>query len=166
MHDLVSDQRPSTLRENWQLVREVFWPAFRLGAIALAGTAVVATSLLGPSPGDMWNGILPSIAIPVALMWALTVMWTFAVLAERGDGAWNATRFAYLRVVRRPDLAALCGLGSAAVVAVGVALPSAVWLPFWLTAPALCALIAISTARRAGTSARSANDKKSTGGTS
>lgn len=154
MHAIAAGAPTPTLRESWRATRRAFVPALRLAALLAGGTFVTVTALLGPSPGGAWGAVLPLVIVPAAAMWAMVSTWALAVLEERHDGAWNALRYAYLRVVRRPELAGAAVLASAAVVAAGLALPAAVWFPYWLTAPALCALAVTVTCRRAGVSVR------------
>ncbi|TDE14330.1 hypothetical protein [Jiangella asiatica] len=157
MRSIVSGAPAMSVRECWHATVRALFPALRLAAVLTAGSFVVVTAVIGPSPGGEWDGVLPLVIIPVAAMWALASTWSFAVLEEREDGAWNALRYAYLRVVRRPDLAVGAVLGTTTVLVIGVAVPSGVWIPYWLTAPALCALIVTITSRRAGVSARATN---------
>lgn len=157
MHAIASGAAVPGLRESWRSVLRTFWPSLRLGGILAAGAVVAVTAVVGPSPGGRLGGLLPLVIVPVAAMWAMVSIWSLAVLAERGDGARNALRYAYLRVVRRPELALAAALACAAVLVAGLALPPAIWIPYWITAPALCALAVTVTCRRAGASVRASS---------
>lgn len=154
LHLLTSGKGAPTTAEAWTLVRHCFWPALRLAAVLLVGYAIVVSAVFGPSPGGIWDSLLPMVTIPVAVTWVLVSQWSFAVIEERSDGAKAAFRYAYLRAIRRPDLAVASTLGSATLVVVGLVLPTTVWLPYWLTVPALWALLTTTTSRRAGVTAR------------
>lgn len=154
LHNMTAGKAAPTVAESWRLVRHNFWPALRLGAVQVLGYGVAVSAILGPSPGGIWDTVLPMVTIPVAITWVLVSQWSFAVLEERSDGATAALQYAYLRAIRRPDLAAAGALGSFVLVAVGLVLPATVWLPYWLTVPALWALLTTLTSRRAGVTAR------------
>lgn len=139
-----------SLSDSLRLVREHFWPALRLAAALGAGCALVASAVLGPSPGGAWDAVLPLVVLPIAAMWILVSQWAFPVIEQRSDGARSALAYAYLRTIRRPDLAFVSTVGGVAVVAVGLLLPPAVWIPYWLTMPALWAGIVTITSRQAG----------------
>ncbi|TDD68949.1 hypothetical protein E1262_14510 [Jiangella aurantiaca] len=157
MHAIASGEPAPSLRESSRAAGRAFWPSLRLAGILAAGTVVTVTAILGPSPGGPLGELLPLAVIPVAAMWALVSTWSLAVLEERRDGARNALRYAYLRVVRRPELAIAAVLVCAAVAFVGVVLPPAIWIPYWFTAPALCAVAVTVTCRRAGASVRASS---------
>jgi hypothetical protein len=141
-----------SLSESWRLLRSHLLVSLRLSALLLIGTAVCAGALLGPRPAGIWGMVLPFVVVPVAVTWALVSPWAVPVLEQRSDmRALDALRAAYVRAMRRPDLAAGCGLGTAALLAVGVLLPAAVWIPYWLTVPALWAALVTWTSRRAAT---------------
>jgi uncharacterized membrane protein YesL len=146
---LADGRTPPTIAGSWLQVRACCTSALRLAAVTVAGWGIAGSALLGPSPGGVWDSVLPMVAVPVAVTWALAVQWSFPLLAERGEGARDALRCSYLRAIRRPDLAALCAVGTAALVVVGVLLPATVWLPYWLSVPALWAWLASTTSRRA-----------------
>jgi uncharacterized membrane protein YesL len=138
-----------TIAESWRDVRACFAPALRLGIVTVTGSGVTVSALLGPSPGGSWDVVLPLVVVPVAVTWGLVVQWSFPLLAVRREGARDALRCSYLRAVRRPGLAALCAVGTVALLGVGALLPSTVWLPYWLSVPALWAWLASVTSRRA-----------------
>jgi hypothetical protein len=142
------------LAESLRLLRQEFWPALRLAATVVLGCGLVASALLGPSPGGAWDVVLPAVVLPVAVTWALVSQWAFPVIAQRADGARAALRYAYLRAIRRPDLALISTVGSVAILAVGLVLPGAVWIPYWLTVPALWAGLVTVTSRQAAVTAR------------
>lgn len=146
---ILAGEPPPTLRESWRLALASLGPAWTLAGLLAAGSLVVVSALLGPSPGGVFDVILPVVAIPVAATWLLAVQWSFVLLDERGDGPLAALRYAYLRAVRRPDLAVLSLLGSLALPVVGLALPTAIWLPYWIVVPALWAVLVSVTSRRA-----------------
>ncbi|HEY8454510.1 MAG TPA: hypothetical protein VIL34_02865 [Actinopolymorphaceae bacterium] len=155
----VRGDKPPTLADGWRMVRRELAPAGRLAALLVLGWTVTVSALLGPSPGGVWDRALPLLVIPVAVTWLLASQWCFAVLSELVDRHVDASdrrilartvlRTSYLRTIRRPDLAALAALGTATLVVVGLVLPTAVWLPYWLTVPALCAWVSLATCRRA-----------------
>jgi uncharacterized membrane protein YesL len=145
----VSGASSPSLTESWREVRGCFAPALRLAVVTVTGSAVVASALLGPSPGGTWDAVLPVVVVPVAVTWVIAVQWSFPLLAVRGYGARDALRCSYLRAIRRPDLAALCAVGSAALFVVGVLIPAGVWIPYWLSVPALWAWLASATSARA-----------------
>jgi hypothetical protein len=152
-HVLAGEATPS-LMDSWRLLRSHLLASLRLSAVLLAGTAVCAGALLGPLPAGSWHTVLPFVVIPVAVTWALVCPWAFPVLEQRSDGcALAALRAAYVRAMRRPDLAVGSGLGTLALLAVGVLLPSTVWIPYWLTVPAVWAALVTWTSRRAGPAA-------------
>jgi uncharacterized membrane protein YesL len=142
---LLNGRAAPGLAESWRLVRERLWPSLRLAGLVLAGDAVVLSAVLGPSP----SALLPFVVVPVAITWVLACQWPFALAEERSYGAWAALRLSYLRAVRRPDLAAVTALGTVALVAVGLLLPTTVWLPYWLVVPAVWALLVSTTSHRA-----------------
>jgi hypothetical protein len=146
---MTGDATPS-LAESWRLVRSHLSSALRLAVLLLGGTAVCVGAVLGPLPAGGWDIVLPYVVIPVAVTWTLVCPWTFPLLEQRSDrAALAALRSAYVRAMRRPDLAVGCGLGTLALLAVGLLLPSAVWIPYWLTVPALWAALADVTSRHA-----------------
>lgn len=138
-----------TLAESWREARACFASALRLAVFTVAGSVVTASALLGPSPGGSWGAVLPVVVVPVSVTWLIAVQWSFPLLAVRGNGARDALRCSYLRAIRRPDLAALCAVGTAALLVVGVLLPTTVWVPYWLSVPALWAWLATVTSGRA-----------------
>lgn len=142
-----------TLTESPRLVREQFWPALRLAGMLAAGSGVVASATFGPSPGGAWDVVLPIVVLPVGATWLLVAQWAFPVLEQRGDGARAALAYAYLRAIRRPDLALVSAVGGIAIVVVGLVLPAAVWIPYWLSVPALLAGLGTITSRQAAPAA-------------
>jgi hypothetical protein len=140
---------PPGVGESWRMVRANLWQALALAGLVAAGSFVVVSALLGPSPGGVFDVILPVVAIPVAATWFLACQWSFAVIEERRDGALAALRYAYLRAIRRLDLAVVSLLGTIALLLAGLALPAAVWIPYWIVAPSLWATLVSATSRRA-----------------
>src|SRR5690606_26072122 len=128
------------IADSWRLLREIFGPALRLGIIVGIGWLVTGSALLGPSPGGSWDTLLPLVVIPIAVTWTLASQWCFALLEAGVRPALPALRMSYLRAIRRPDLAALSAAGTAATILVGWLLPTAVWLPYWLSVPGLVAM--------------------------
>jgi uncharacterized membrane protein YesL len=149
-----SGQTAPDFAESWRLVRAHFWTTLRLAGLVWFGYAVIVSALVGPSPGGVWDAVLPFVIIPVAATWVLACQWAFAVIEERSDGAWAALRTSYLRAISRPDLAAASALGVFALPAVGLLLPTTVWLPYWLTVPSLWAVLVTVTHERAAARAR------------
>lgn len=154
VHRVLAGESAPGFADSVRLVRAGFWPALRLAAVLAAGWLVVVSALLGPSPGGLFDTILPMVAVPVAITWVLTSQWAFPVLEQRFDGVRAALRYSYLRAIRRPDLALASAVGSVAVLAVGLVLPTTVWVPYWLTVPALWAVLVSVTSRRAAASAQ------------
>jgi hypothetical protein len=146
---LLAGEQPPGLVEGWRQVRRDLAPAARLAGLLTAGWVLSLGALLGPSPGGMWDTVLPALVVPAVATWVLTCQWCFPILAHHGEGAVATLRRSYLAAIRRPGLAALNAAGTAALVGLGLLLPSVVWLPFWLTAPALLAAVTVVTSERA-----------------
>ena len=154
---VVEGSTPPTLAESWRLVRSHLGSSLRLAGLLVVGTAICAAAVFGPSPGG-WDTVLAFVTVPVALTWALVCPWAFPALEQRSDrSALAALRAAYLRALRRPDLAIGSGLGTLGLVAIGALLPTAVWIPYWLTVPGLWAALVTYTSRRAATAAGATN---------
>jgi uncharacterized membrane protein YesL len=144
-----SGQTAPDLAEIRQLVRTHFWAGLRLAGLVGLGYAVIVSALLGPSPGGVWDAVLPFAVIPVAVTWVLACQWAFAVIADRPTGARAALRTSYLQALSRPELAVASALGAFALPVIGLLLPTTAWLPYWLTVPALWAVLVTVTHERA-----------------
>lgn len=146
---VVSGRAAPSLAESVRLVRERLVPGLSLALVLLVGSTVTVAALLGPSPGGIWDLVLPALIVPVGVTWLLVCQWCFVLLEDAAGNVREALRRSYLRAVRRPDLAALCAVGTAALPVVGLHVPAGCRLPYWLTVPALWALLATVTCRRA-----------------
>lgn len=146
---VVSGRTAPSLGESVRQVRERLVPALLLALVLVLGSAITVSAVLGPSPGGTWDVLLPVLILPVGVTWVLVCQWCFVLLEEVAGRVREALRRSYLRAVRRPDLAVLCAVGTAALPVIGLNLPAGFRLPYWLTVPALWSLLASVTCRRA-----------------
>lgn len=144
---IISGHSAPGFADSWRLLRELFGPSLRLGALLGVGWLVSLSAVLGPAPGGAWRPVLPFVVIPVAVTWVLATQWCFALLEDGVREARAALRISYLRAIRRPDLAALSAAGTAGLVVVGWLLPTTVWVPYWLSVPAIAAALITVTCR-------------------
>jgi hypothetical protein len=105
---------------------------------------------LGPSPGGVFDVVLPAAVLGVGTTWVLVAPWSLVLLEQCDDGARTALRAAYVRAMSRPLLALGAAAGTAACAA-GVLLgPPQIGLLLLLSAPGAVAALLVRTCDRAG----------------
>jgi hypothetical protein len=133
---------PRRLGDRRRALRAAALPALQLGlALALlpAGLALLVWAAPGPA-----RAAAAVVAVCVGVTWALCAPWSVALLASRRAGWRDALRCAYLRALRRPDLAALATFAVAVAVLSPLLFPAGVRAVVLLSAPGLGALAAVS----------------------
>ena len=133
---------PRRLGDRRRALRSTTWPALQLGLVLLLAPAVLA--LLVWSAPEHLRAAAAVVAVCLGVTWAICAPWSVALLATRRAGWRDAVRCAYLRAVRRPDLAALATFAIAAAVLSPLFSPAGVRAVVLLSAPGLGALATVS----------------------
>jgi uncharacterized membrane protein YesL len=124
------------LGHYWQAMRQMFWPAWRWGAVNL----VVLVTLAGnfwyyQSSTSSWVAVLRVVWVTIAVYWSIANLfyWSFWLAQENKDMR-TTYRNCVVIIAKRPifilTLAVLCGALSA--VSVLTTLPLAILLMAWL----------------------------------
>ena len=152
---------PADRREILALLRELGWPALRLAALHGLALALLVGAALGPSPGGLFDLVLPAVVVCAGATWLLLAPWSFAVLLgtagsepvpadRRGRrGATDAFGRAYLISIRSPLLSSACAGGLAACAAIVILVPSGFGLLVLPAMPGLAACLLMQTYDRA-----------------
>ena len=130
----LSGHPPADRREILGLLKELGWPVLRLAALHVLALAVLLGAALGPSPGGLFDLVLPAAVVCAGATWLLLTPWSFAALLRHRLGAAAALRRAYLTSIRSPLLATACVGGLAACAAIVFLVPAGFGL---LVLPAL-----------------------------
>lgn len=145
----LSGQPPADRREILALLKELCLPALRLAALHVLALAVLLSAALGPSPGGLFDLVLPAAVVCVGATWLLLTPWSFAALLQHRLGATAAFRRAYLTSIRLPLLAAGCVGGLAACAAIVFLIPAGFGLLVLPALPGLGACLLMHTYDRA-----------------
>jgi hypothetical protein len=136
--------------ETLRFARARLGPATALAGIHAGVLLLIAAAALGPSPGGVFDVLLPAAVLGVATTWSLVAPWSLVLLEQRADGARAALRAAYVRAMSRPLLALAAAAGTAAVAAAVLLGPQQIGLLLLLTAPGAVAVLLVRTCDRAG----------------
>lgn len=135
-------EAPRRLRDRRRALRATAWPALQLGLVLGLLPAALALAVWG-APGPA-RAAAAAVAVCVGVTWAICAPWSVALLATRRSGWRDALRCAYLRALRRPDLAALATFAVAVAVLCPLLIPASVRAVVLLSAPGLGALATVS----------------------
>jgi len=148
--------RPQAGRvETLSLLKQLSWPALRLFALHGFVLALLLSAALGPSPGELFDVVLPAVVLCVGVTWLLLTPWSVALLLRRRRGVIDAIVRAYLISIRSPLLAVTCLVGLALGATVLVLTPSQIAVLVVLTVPGLAACLLVATCDRADAAASS-----------